>query len=90
MGWVGGGQHTTTVLSNNGDGIVTTYDDLNDCLKVRMVPLTLPSRNAIAETISIYRICDDDLYLDDGTDIDERQFGTKFSDLIKVRTGMTS
>ena len=71
MGWSGGGQHTTTVLSvNNSDGTMVVFDNENtnnngdSFISVHTVnydTVTIP------DTITIFRLTTDHLYLIDGS-----------------------
>ena len=70
MGWTGGGQHTTTVLSVNSDDTITVFDNENTVgngpsfISVHTVnyeSVTIPT------TITIFRLTTDHLYLIDGS-----------------------
>jgi Hint domain len=70
MGWTGGGQHTTTVLTINSDGSITVFDNENT---VGNGPsfMSIHTVNYDTETIptkiTIFRLTTDHLYLIDGS-----------------------
>lgn len=82
MGWTGGGQHTALVLEAQKDGTIKVYDNTlwvggQSRIGVHAVDfddLTIP------ETVTIYRLTTDKLYLEKGTGGDEKIAGTLFAD----------
>jgi hypothetical protein len=70
MGWTGGGQHTTTVLSVNSDGSITVFDNENtnnggpSFISIHTVNY---DTETIPTTITIFRLTTDHLYLIDGS-----------------------
>jgi Ca2+-binding RTX toxin-like protein len=89
MGWQGGGQHTTTVLAVNANGTIKVFD--NDAFKNNVEIIGTHNANydtqTIADTITIYRLSADHLYLINGTGLGEQLAGTKFSDQIEGAGG---
>lgn len=82
MGWTGGGQHTALVLEAEKNGTIKVYDntlwqDGQPRIGVHAVDfddLTNP------ESVTIYRLTDDKLYLEKGTGAGEKLAGTMFAD----------
>ncbi|HTQ14972.1 MAG TPA: calcium-binding protein [Rhizomicrobium sp.] len=85
MGWQGGGQHTTTVLAVNGDGSIRVFDNADydshgtEIIGIHDVNYYL---DTIPDTITIYRLDPNDLYLINGTGLGESLAGTSFNDQI--------
>ena len=82
MGWIGGGQHTTTVLSVNPDHSMAVYDnsDFVGGTEVIGVHTVNYDQQTIPTTITIYRLAADGLYLENGSSLDEILPGTIFND----------
>ena len=70
MGWIGGGMHTTTVLSVNPNGSITVFDN-DDSTNGGPTFLGIHTVNydteTIPTTITIFRLTTDHLYLIDGS-----------------------
>lgn len=84
MGWTGGGQHTTTILSVNPDASMTVYDneDWSPGFESIGVHTANYDQQTIPTTITIWRLTSDGLYLENGTNADETLPGTIFNDHI--------
>jgi hypothetical protein len=70
MGWTGGGQHTTTVLSVNSDGSITVFDNentVNNGPSFISIHTVNYDTETIPDTITIFRLTTDHLYLIDGS-----------------------
>ena len=70
MGWTGGGQHTTTVLTINSDGSITVFDNENtvgDGPSFMSIHTVNYDTETIPTTITIFRLTTDHLYLIDGS-----------------------
>ena len=70
MGWTGGGQHTTTVLTVNSDGSMTVFDNentVNGGPSFMSIHTVNYDQETIPTTITIFRLTTDHLYLIDGS-----------------------
>ncbi len=70
MGWTGGGQHTTTVLTVNSDGSITVFDNENTVVNgpsFISIHTVNYDTETIPTTITIFRLTTDHLYLIDGS-----------------------
>ncbi|MGH6872682.1 MAG: calcium-binding protein [Rhizomicrobium sp.] len=85
MGWTGGGQHTTTVLSVNANGTIQVFD--NDAFnshgtEIIGIHTANYETQTIPTSITIFRLATNDLYLITGTSLGEQLAGTAFNDQI--------
>jgi Ca2+-binding RTX toxin-like protein len=84
MGWQGGGQHTTTVLSVNANGTIQVFD--NDAFSGSTEIIGIHTANyetaTIPSTITIFRLASNHFYDIEGTKTGEMLAGTDFNDHI--------
>ena len=77
--------HTTTVLHVNSDGTMVVYDNsVTGFAAVRTVTFDTGTK---PQTITIYRLTTDGLYLEQGSDLGESLHGTLFNDHILGKGG---
>jgi hypothetical protein len=91
MGWIGGGQHTTTVLSVNSDGSITVFDnnDSNGGPSFIGIHTVNYDTQTIPSTITIFRLTTDHLYLIDGSGGGQILNGTPLYDNQIITSGET-
>lgn len=82
MGWVGGGFHTATILSVNADGSFEVYDNLYRDGGVGKIGIHTVryDEETLANTITIYRLSSDHLFLLNGSMEADTLVGTLFAD----------
>src|SRR4051812_34250128 len=84
MGWSGGGDHTTTVLSKNPDGSITVFDNADFLGNKEIINIHTVNYEQLtnSHTITIYRLSPDHLYLINGNLGGEYLAGTVYADAI--------
>jgi Domain of unknown function (DUF4214)/RTX calcium-binding nonapeptide repeat (4 copies) len=90
MGWQAGLYHTTTVLSRNTDGSITVIDNgAQNSLGQSVIGIhTVYYDNfTVPDTITIYRLSSDHLYLLNGSDQSEILNGSQFNNEIHTSAG---
>jgi hypothetical protein len=85
MGWVGGGQHTTTVLAVNADGSIVVYDNADNGV-IGIHDATYWT-DTIPDSITIYRLDAGHQYLVQGGTIAEYLQGSPYNNLIEPGGG---
>lgn len=87
MGWSGGGDHTTTVLSKNPDGSITVFDNADFLGNKEIINIRTVNYEQLtnSHTITIYRLSPDHLYLINGNLGGEYLAGTVYADEIIVQ-----
>jgi hypothetical protein len=79
MGWAAGGMHTTTVLSVNGDGSITVFDNADrNASNQEDIGIHTVNYDTLttATTVTIFRLSNDGLYLINGSAAAEILNGT--------------
>src|SRR5262245_20706169 len=89
MSWKTGGQHTTTVLSINSDGTLQVYDNVAYDGNTEIIGIHNADydQDTKPDSITIYRLTTDGLYLINGTSQSETLHGTLYNDLIADNGG---
>ena len=87
MGWIGGGQHTTTVLAKNADGTLSVYDNMDIVAGQSSSVIGIHDADywtdTIPASITIYRLDPDHQFLISGTDTGEYLQGSVYDNLFQ-------
>jgi hypothetical protein len=87
MGWIGGGQHTTTVLAKNPDGSLRVYDNMDIVAGQSSSVIGIHDgtywTDTIPASITIYRLDPNHQFLISGTDTGEYLQGSVYDNLFR-------
>ena len=90
MGWIGGGQHTTTVLGVNTDGSINVFDNA-DSNSLGQEDIGIHTANydlaTIPTTVTIFRLTTDGYYLINSDNNDEILNGSQFNNEFDCGSG---